>query len=731
MNNFRSQKKGSMEPSLRRAADISGDVIPIAGIEHRTVLESSPDAVLVLSADGTISLLNSAAERMFGHSRADLIGADHRILLAEDFRHGFLKVFDALRRSSPDTPLPPFEAYGLRADGSEFVGEVACSLLETSTGTYMTVTVRDTAHRKETDASLRQAMSLLTATLESTADGILVVSSDGQIAGLNDQFVSMWGIPRDLLDTHDDEAVMKFVIDQLSEPESFLAKVKELYANPDAESHDVLEFIDGRTFERYSRPQKVANEVVGRVWSFRDVTPRRKAQEQAKKAMNDLAAQAAQLKDLAFKDPLTGLANRQLFNDQLTDALRDPAGSSVDVLLIDLDDFKEVNDILGHHAGDQMLIEVARRLRFCVRPNDTVARLGGDEFVVLLTDVESADEVAERIVDSLNVPVFLYGTMLRPSLSLGLASLGEKPVEPSDLLRQADVAMYAAKAAGKNRYMRFRPEMMAALVQRNDMEASLRLAVDRGDIYVNYQPVLTPRLDAVVQFEALARWDRDGEIIPPTQFIPLAERSGLIGAIGALVLRRACTEMGPWLAEDSTRTLAVNISGVQIQEPNFAEGVLRVADSCNVDPAQMVIEVTESVFFDADCQVLEQLNQLRDAGVQVALDDFGTGYSSLGRLQDLPVDTVKIDQSFVSMVRTGAEKLPILSSMINMAHNLGLLVTAEGIETPEQAAYLMDLKCDSLQGFYFSHPEPEAGLEMATLRTLHAFELIHKLRVKP
>ncbi|MGX9901998.1 PAS domain-containing protein [Arthrobacter sp. SA17] len=184
-----------MEPSLRRAADISGDVIPISGIEHRSVLESSPDAVLVLSAGGTISLVNAAAERMFGHSRADLIGADHRMLLAEDFRHGFLKVFDALLRSSPDTPLLPFEAFGLRADGSEFAGEVACSLFETSTGTYMTVTVRDTAHRKETDASLRQAMSLLTATLESTADGILVVSSDGQIAGLNDQFVSMWGIP--------------------------------------------------------------------------------------------------------------------------------------------------------------------------------------------------------------------------------------------------------------------------------------------------------------------------------------------------------------------------------------------------------------------------------------------------------------------------------------------------------------------------------------------------------
>jgi diguanylate cyclase (GGDEF)-like protein/PAS domain S-box-containing protein len=699
-------------------------------MDYRSVLESSPDAFLVLTAEGTIGLVNSAAERMFGLSRQELLGADHRILLAEGFREGFFELFDSLKRHAGETPPPPFETYGVRADGSEFPGEVACSLFEAASGTCMSVTVRDKSHQQASDSALREAMSLLSATLESTADGILVVSSDGQIAGVNDQFVSMWGIPRELLDTHDDEAVMDFVLEQLADPESFLEKVKELYANPAAESHDILEFADGRTFERYSRPQKVANEVVGRVWSFRDVTPRRMAQEQAKRAMSELAEQAAQLKDLAFKDPLTGLANRQLFNDQLAEALR-VRSSSVDVLLIDLDDFKEVNDILGHHAGDEMLIEVARRLRFCVRPTDTVARLGGDEFVVLLTDTANPDDVAERIVDSLNVPVFLYGTMLRPSLSLGLASLGDQLVEPSDLLRQADVAMYAAKAAGKNRYMRFRPEMMAALVRRTDMEASLRLAVDRGEIYVNYQPVLTPRVDNVMQFEALARWDREGEIIPPAQFIPLAERSGLIGAIGAIVLRRACTEMAPWLAENPARSLAVNISGHQIQETNFAAGVLGVTASCGVDPAQLVIEVTESVFFDPDCQVLKQMGQLRDAGVQVALDDFGTGYSSLGRLQDLPVDAVKIDQSFVSMVRTGAEKLPILSSMINMAHNLGLLVTAEGIETPEQAAYLMELNCDSLQGFYFSHPEPHVGLEMAILRSQHAFESINKLRVKP
>lgn len=206
-------------------------------------------------------------------------------------------------------------------------------------------------------------MSLLSATLESTADGILVVGIDGKIAGINEQFTTMWGIPDELMATGDDAAVIDYVLGLLSNPAGFVDKVNELYAHPTAESHDVLDFLDGRTFERYSRPQRVGNAVVGRVWSFRDVTPRRRAQEQARQAMAELAEQAAQLKAMAFQDPLTGLANRKLFHDQLTEALHGKDGTAVDVLLLDLDDFKEVNDILGHHAGDQMLVEVARRLR--------------------------------------------------------------------------------------------------------------------------------------------------------------------------------------------------------------------------------------------------------------------------------------------------------------------------------------------------------------------------------
>lgn len=701
-----------------------------SGIGLQSVFDALPDAVLVIAADGSISLVNAAAASIFGYARQDLISRDHRFVLPNGFPEGFERHFASLRVNSATPPPSPFETYGLRSDGSEFQGEVACSLLESEQGTFLVACFRPTFHREETDDGLREAMSLLSATLESTADGILVVGIDGKIAGMNDQFSAMWHIPHELLATHDDEAVMGFVLGQLSDPQSFVEKVQDLYAHPAAESHDVLEFLDGRTFERYSRPQKVGDKVVGRVWSFRDVTPRRRAQEQAKQAMAELAEQAAQLKAMAFQDPLTGLANRKLFHEQLTEALSGESSAAVDVLLLDLDDFKEVNDILGHHAGDQMLVEVARRLRACVRPEDTVARLGGDEFVVLLTGARDADSVAEGIVESLNVPVLIDGAMLRPSLSLGLASMGEGVIAASELLRRADVAMYAAKDAGKNQYLRFRPEMMTALVRRTDMEAGLRLAVDNDEITVNYQPIVSPGLGEVTQFEALARWDRGGERIQPSHFIPTAERSGLISAIGMHMLQESFTQLSSWLDGSRERSLAVNVSGVQLRERGFADDVLRLAENSGMNPGQLVLEVTESVFFDHDDQVIQQLGNLRRAGVRVALDDFGTGYSSLGRLQDLPVDAVKIDRSFVSMIRTGAEKLPILSSMINMAHSLGLTVTAEGVETAAQAAYLTDLQCDSLQGYLFSFPEPETGLEIALLRSADAIDALEGMRVR-
>ncbi|ALV40554.1 diguanylate cyclase [Pseudarthrobacter sulfonivorans] len=687
------------------------------------LLDASPDALMAVNADGTIKMANAAASKLFGYTRAELIGSDHWLLLSEGFRSETRLLQEHLQ-AQPDKPLPPREVYGLHRDGTEFSAEVAGSLLDDGGSQVLLVSVRSTEHRKGADADLLEAMSLLTATLESTADGILVISSDGSVAGFNDQFLKMWGIPPELLDGDTEVPIMRLIISQVANPEAFMARIAEVVANPAAESHDVLDFKDGRTFERYSRPQRVGERIAGRVWSFRDVTPRRQAQALAEQAVTDLAAQAEQLRALAFQDPLTGLANRAVFKDALVAALREPRFKTVDVLLVDLDDFKEVNDIMGHQAGDDMLVEVARRLTGCVPTADVVARLGGDEFVVLLTACPDVETIAACIVRCLHVPVWIDGTMLRPSLSLGLASMGNAAIGASELLRQADIAMYAAKTAGKNRYCRFHPDMMTELVQRTDMEAGLQLAIPLGEISVDYQPLVSPRMGQVVQFEALARWDRDGERIQPSVFIPIAERSGLISEIGAAVMTLGLAQLAPWLNEDPSRSLAVNVSGVQLQEPDFAGNVLRFAEASGVGAYQLVLEVTESVFFDADHSLIKQLASLREAGVRVALDDFGTGYSSLGRLQELPVDTVKIDKTFVSMVRTGTERLPILSSMINMAHSLGLTVTAEGIETAVQADFLTARDCDFLQGYFFSHPEPGARLKRALKRADSAIQAL-------
>lgn len=689
---------------------------------EETLLEQGPDAFLLLTADGTIAYVNAAAESLFGYPRGQLLGAKHTVLLAEDERGGFLRVFSRLGRGS-QAGKRPFAAAGRRRDGTEISLEITCSLVMFDAGTAMAVAVRDAGHRIDADSGRRQAVSLLDATLETTADGIVVVSCEGHITGINDQYLKMWGMPPELVAAEDPMALVRFIAEQLVEPEYFLDKVSRLYADRSLQSQDVLEFKDGRTVELYSRPQTVADTVIGRIWNFRDITSRQRAQDQARRAMDELAEQADKLKELAFQDPLTGLANRILFNERAAAALLTP--DPVHVLLLDLDDFKEINDVLGHHAGDEMLVEISRRLQRCVGPHGTVARLGGDEFVVLLVGCRNSDAVAQRVVSALNAPVSIEGTLIRPGLSLGVASRKDGSMTSSELLRQADLAMYAAKEAGKNCYVHFQPAMLAALLERTQLTAGLRRAVELGQITVHYQPVISAERLEVVQFEALARWDWGGQLMSPDDFIQTAERSGLIRDIGAEVLRRSCAELQPWLAADSFRSLAVNVSGVQLQHRDFAERVLDIAAWSRVDPHQLVLEVTESVFFDADTHVISQLSSLRAAGIRVALDDFGTGYSSLGRLQDLPVDVVKIDKSFVSMLQTGVEKLPILTSMIHMARSLGLKVTAEGIETPAQARYLMEHGCDALQGYLFSRPVPESERQNAVRKSAVAIASLH------
>lgn len=590
------------------------------------LLEHSPDALLLLAPDGSISFLNAAAEELFGYSRAQLLGADSSLLLAEASRedfHGVLAGLGTAARRSRE----PFAGSGRRADGTEVAVEITCSVLP--------------AQSPGTDSS-REAQPAGPA-----------VALSVRAAG-------------------------------------------HRHAPPvqrNAQTHDA----GMGTAAHPLRPGAAAPVA--------------------------FVEHDDQLKAGVLRDPLTALPNGTLFNERLAAALRRP--DPVDVLLLNLDDFKSLSDMLGRSSADELLVEVASRLRNCVRPHDTVARLGGDEFVVLLTECLNADAVAQRIAESLLEPLRVGGSLVRPGVTMGLASKTSQTHDGAELLRHADVALAAAKNGGQHSWLRFRPDMLNTPAHRADGETGLRRAVELGQISVHYQPVVSPGLGAVVQFEAFARWERHGKLIPPNQFLPVAEQSGLIREIGDEVLRRACAEIRPWLAGDAAYSVAVNVSGLQFQNRDFGTEVLAIVASTGVDPHQLTLELTESVFFDAGSDVLRQLHQLRQAGVRIAMDDFGTGYSSLGRLGELPLDMVKIDRSFVAMIKTGHEQLPFFNTMIAAAHALGLQVTAEGIETAAQATYLIDRGCDSLQGYLFAKPAPASDLSGTMESALTAIDRVH------
>jgi predicted signal transduction protein with EAL and GGDEF domain len=315
--------------------------------------------------------------------------------------------------------------------------------------------------------------------------------------------------------------------------------------------------------------------------------------------------------------------------------------------------------------------------------------------------------VAERILAAFSVPVVVGGRQVTPSASIGVAT-SDGIMSSNELLMQADVAMYAAKAAGKGRMATFDAAMGNALRIRADLHEALRDAVCRGEIVVHYQPIYDVRTQSLSRVEALVRWQRPEGLLAPIEFLPLAEDTGLIVGIGQEVLRQTCEQMRGWLNEDASRSVSVNVSALQLAETNYAERVLGTLAAADVEPSQFSLEVTETLFLDPTPGLISRLDTLRSFGIRVSIDDFGTGYSSLGRLHTLPIDSIKIDKSFVDLIQEGDDALPIITSIVVMAHALGLDATAEGVETPHQAARLTALGCDYLQGYQFGRPVPAA-----------------------
>ena len=432
-----------------------------------------------------------------------------------------------------------------------------------------------------------------------------------------------------------------------------------------------------------------------------------------------LQGQHQQLERQAFTDSLTGIANRALFEDRARHALDRTLRTSerVAVLMIDLDDFKLVNDGLGHASGDELIAAAALRIDEATRPSDTVARLGGDEFAVLLETVRGLDDAlaaAERIRALFDTPFHLTGGEVTVSPSIGIA-LAQDSLDAEELLRRADLAMYRVKERGKDGSAFFDPAMENRAVARLDVLNGLRKALERDELVIHYQPIVNLETGAVVAAEALMRWHRPGHgLVPPLDFIPLAEETGLIAPMGAWILKEACTQARQWRDDGAPAIMVgVNVSARQLMDPDFEHLVSRTLAETGLEPVALVLEVTESSVMQNPEVSIAKLDRIVQTGVQLSLDDFGEGYSSLSHLQRLPVNGLKIARPFVKGLADPEADSRLVHGIIELAHSLGLNLVAEGIELPEQQEALLALGCRLGQGFLFARP-----LELPALRAL-------------
>jgi diguanylate cyclase (GGDEF)-like protein len=428
---------------------------------------------------------------------------------------------------------------------------------------------------------------------------------------------------------------------------------------------------------------------------------------------SEAEVQTEQLHRQAYYDSLTGLSNRSTLADRMADATAAAtlAQRSVAVLLLDLDGFKLVNDTLGHSAGDRLLVTLADRFQTCVRPGDTAARLGGDEFAFLLTDIifpSDALEVAERLLAAVRVPVALEGQELFVTASIGVV-VTDNPTDGAELLRNADVAMYAAKEDGKGRAQLFEPSMHGRLLERLELESGLRQAVECGELEVHYQPTVSLATGHCVGMEALVRWQHPHSgLVSPSEFVPLAEATGLIVPIGSWVLHTACRQTRVWQLEtgDDSLHVNVNLSPRQIVDDTVVDQVRDALATSGLAPHNLVLEITEGILVQDPELAVRRLEQMKALGVRFALDDFGTGYSALGYLRRYPIDVLKIDQSFVSSLHEGRQDTALVRAVIRLGGALGLQVVAEGIERSEHVQILKEMHCDIGQGYYFAKPMP-------------------------
>ena len=646
------------------------------------VLEGLPDATVGASRDGRIVFVNVLAEQQFGYDREELLGQPIETLWPERLRERYRRNIELYFEL--EHPLRFSErAYGRRKDGSEFIGEMSWGIVASDEGPLLLAIGRNISERLDTEARLRRQSEQQAAVaalgeraLRGLAPGELSREATERVrAVLGAERVEVLDGPREIAAW----GALERAASKVSVP---IHTGDRVHGALVAASSKEGAFGD----EEGSFLQAVAN-VLAIGFS------RLHLEEQ--------------MRQQALHDPLTGLANRTLCRDRILHALAvsEREGGNAAVLFVDVDNFKRVNDVFGHAAGDQLLIALGRRMVSAVRPADTVARLGGDEFVVVCEAVDERTALALgwRVAAAVQEPLTAAGTEHQLAASIGIALGAGTGTDPDVLIGHADAAAYRAKERGTGRVELFDEGLRQRAAERLRTESDLEGALERHEMELVFQPIVSLATGATAAHEALLRWQRVGPEIGPAEFIPVAEESGLMIPIGSWVLEHAC-RTGRRLAAETGGWISVNLSARQVAQPDLLEVVAGALRAGEMKPASLCLELTETVLLGVTPAIVSNLERLHNLGVRLVLDDFGTGYSSFQHLKDFPIDTIKIDRSFVANLGRSSQDAAIVASVVSMAGALGLGVVAEGVENETQAQLLRELQCPLAQGYHFGAP---------------------------
>lgn len=655
----------------------------------RALFDTVPDGIVVLDSSGVIQEVNDAVENMMRTSSAELDGSQVCSLFVDDKA---ACSFDELRQNCQDRKIGNLAQFELlRVDGNVFPAEIAISEMQLDDNDMYLMVVHDITERHNAEQKLLMAQKII----KNASEAIIVTNVKNEIIDVNPAYERVMGYSKEEVlgknpgvissDRHDND-FYKAMWASIEATGAWAGEVWDRRKTGEA-------FPSWLTINAITNPHGDVSHYVG---IFSDISQQKAAEEK--------------LQQLAYYDPLTGLPNRALFYDRLEHELVIARRNQqcFALLFLDLDRFKDVNDTLGHTVGDELLVQVSAKLKNCLRESDTVVRLGGDEFTILLARLEGENyigSVADKIIRSLSEKFVVKDYEVHIGASIGVAVYPNDGENIDELVRNADTAMYRAKESGRGVYRFFTTEMNAENFRRVDLERKVRVALEQEEFEVYFQPKIDIKNMNVVGAEALLRWHHEGEIISPMEFVPLAEETGLIVPIGRQVVDKVLGQLSAW--GDASLPVAINLSGKQLrQKAGFVDDFERLLRQHNVPVELIELEITESMIMSDLEEAIQMMLRLKDVGVTIAIDDFGTGYSSLSYLKKFPIDTLKVDRSFVRDIEHDQDDAAIVSSILSMASNLKLQVVAEGVETEAQLGFLRARGCEMVQGYLFSKPLP-------------------------